>query len=80
MIWKEMLDKLYEVDNTISLQNNKSNLHSSINDLKVRCISYLGLILSNLLFTTDLNQTINEDKIVNFVRIFTDLIISVYQM
>ena len=35
-----MLDKLYEVDNTNSLKKNKSNLHSSINDLKGRCISY----------------------------------------
>ena len=35
-----MLDKLYEVDNTNSLQNNKSNLHFSINDSKERCISY----------------------------------------
>ena len=35
-----MLDKLHEVDNTNSLQNNKSNLRSSINNSKGRCIPY----------------------------------------
>ena len=40
MISKEMLDKLHEVDNTNSLQNNKSNLCSSINNSKGRCIPY----------------------------------------
>ncbi|ELP87735.1 guanine nucleotide exchange factor, putative [Entamoeba invadens IP1] len=65
-----------------SMENNWKNLRTTVESATGAVVPYLGLILSDLLFTTDGNKTITSDSTVNFAkcRKLSGIVIDVHRM
>ncbi|KAL7714813.1 Ras guanine nucleotide exchange factor [Entamoeba marina] len=75
-------EQYQRVKEIINMEKNWATLRAAVDQCNEQCIPYLGIILSDLIFTTDGNKTINEDSTINFTkcRMLSDLVIKVHRM